>query len=550
MSIATLDTSTFSRYTPRESYGCQERPGTMATSSLPVTILGRNAKEPISNGPILTDRLTSAQFLLSDDFQELDCSTREITAQLKLYLTEYQLVVAAKNTDKDRPKLAHLRTHDLKKISIEQDTSDNSIMKVTELNGSSVIHVHLYQLLQSSPNLTLWLRKIFQSTREESTGPVASTVKIRVASNSPEPNLPLPPSLTRNSKTSSLPSSYRHKAFVVPLLQVEQQQDNEDCIPIKKSQSFNSLLVTDNQLDVHPRDKSDKKGLKRTNAFRLLDRDSAKTRSGRSFSCPPEEPSKATLTSPSSQHSTSSDNLTSPTTPKEFMTNSTTHHTTIRKGKMKWSPRAREFTRALSARLHTPTSSPKHVSRKRGGSLTQSITQSATLPRPEKSGKKKRKGKSFSTPKEPPGTPTRIKSPGTLLRRFQQKWSTSSTKIEDASSPVDEPDGAMEPSTPGVPGTPSSKASRHTKLYLQNPKELAEELCLMDAEMFREINLMELSNGAWTKKNTKVRWCHIVQNTQIYSGEFIVSLSILSNNRGHSYSCLPPITIIILSVQY
>ena len=44
---------------------------------------------------------------------------------------------------------------------------------------------------------------------------------------------------------------------------------------------------------------------------------------------------------------------------------------------------------------------------------------------------------------------------------------------------------------------------KQLKLYLQPPRQLAEELTLMDAESFRNIEQTELLNGAWTKK-TKV----------------------------------------------
>ncbi len=40
-----------------------------------------------------------------------------------------------------------------------------------------------------------------------------------------------------------------------------------------------------------------------------------------------------------------------------------------------------------------------------------------------------------------------------------------------------------------------------TKLHCYQPEEVAEELCLMDAELLRKIRSEELENGAWMKKD-------------------------------------------------
>ena len=42
------------------------------------------------------------------------------------------------------------------------------------------------------------------------------------------------------------------------------------------------------------------------------------------------------------------------------------------------------------------------------------------------------------------------------------------------------------------------------KLHQFSPKEVAEELSLMDSELLRKIVPEELENGAWMKKDSKV----------------------------------------------
>ena len=43
--------------------------------------------------------------------------------------------------------------------------------------------------------------------------------------------------------------------------------------------------------------------------------------------------------------------------------------------------------------------------------------------------------------------------------------------------------------------------SQINKVYKLDPRHLAEELTLQDAQMFTRIDLSELKNGAWTKKD-------------------------------------------------
>ena len=52
-----------------------------------------------------------------------------------------------------------------------------------------------------------------------------------------------------------------------------------------------------------------------------------------------------------------------------------------------------------------------------------------------------------------------------------------------------------------VPVPVVSDSSRKTKLHQFSPKEVAEELSLMDAELLRKIASKELENGTWMKKD-------------------------------------------------
>ncbi len=52
--------------------------------------------------------------------------------------------------------------------------------------------------------------------------------------------------------------------------------------------------------------------------------------------------------------------------------------------------------------------------------------------------------------------------------------------------------------------TPSGPSGEPRKLHQFPPKEVAEELSLMDAQLLRKIVPEELQNGAWMKKDSKV----------------------------------------------
>ena len=187
---------------------------------------------------------------------------------------------------------------------------------------------------------------------------------------------------------------------------------------------------------------------------------------------------------------------------REQLKESTSPQLSLGKKKLNFSPQARKFTRALSACLmNTKHSSKKEIRHQ----LSFQENYSTSLPRSLKSAKKERKKKGRSatysvTTSEPqvPMTPTKLKSPGSLLKMFHRKWASYATfKLDDVLSPSEDLIDGEELDLYNKPN--------HLKLYLQNPKEIAEELALMDAEIFKSIDISELHNEAWTKK-TKGSW--------------------------------------------
>ncbi|XP_064400571.1 uncharacterized protein LOC135346767 isoform X2 [Halichondria panicea] len=110
---------------------------------------------------------------------------------------------------------------------------------------------------------------------------------------------------------------------------------------------------------------------------------------------------------------------------------------------------------------------------------------SGTLPRTKK-GKKDRLASESSH-----GSPSKIpsKSPK-LLRLFHRRWQSSSSIKVPLNLDSDD-------------HSPSGPSGEPRKLHQFPPKEVAEELSLMDAQLLRKIGPEELQNGAWMKKDSK-----------------------------------------------
>ena len=452
--------------------------------------------------------LLSTKLVLAGEFEEI---TAQSCNSLKLYLTDTELVVASKTFNctgkEDKSQLKHVRTHLLKDICVSQDPNNSDTLKVKTLDGE----VFLYKMKQGATGISFWLARIFRLKRT-SVSPTStdSTCDDRI------------------NPTKSLPSPLMFQS--IPVLNINRPSIEWHGETFKQYSSLspspeleNSLEISQNGLHFSHSAQSLKSNslerrvlpLKRREAFRVPDKESFRRWYSdrlRSSSAPPDKqkdtPSNIP-TSPISQFSSSSDNLLAPVCPlREQLEESTLPQSSLRKKKLKFSPQARKFTRALSARLMNTgiNSSPKHLSKKEfSHHLSFQENHSTSLPRSLKSDKKERKKKgrsvtySVSTPEpQVPMTPTKPKSPGSLLKLFHRKWASSATfKLDDVLSPSEDVIDGEELDLHNRPN--------HLKLYLQNPKDIAEELALMDAEIFRSIDLSELHNEAWTKK-TKVSW--------------------------------------------
>ena len=449
--------------------------------------------------------LLSTKLVLADEFEEI---TTQSCNSLKLYLTDTELVVASKTFNctgkEDKSQLKHVRTHLLKDICVSQDPNNSDTLKVKTLDGE----VFLYKMRQGATGISFWLARIFRLKRT-SVSPTSTDS-------------------TCDDITKSLPSALMVQS--IPTLSIHRPPLEWHGETFKQYPSLspspeleNSLEINQNRLHFSHSAQSLKSNslerrvlpLKRREAFRVPDKESFHRWCSdrlRSSSAPPDKQKDTTSnipTSPISHFSSSSDNLLSPVNPlREQLKESTSPQSSLGKKKLNFSPQARKFTRALSARLMNTgvNSSPKHSSKKEiRHQLSFQENHSTSLPRSLKSAKKERKKKgrsvtySVSTPEpQAPMTPTKPKSPGSLLKLFHRKWASSATfKLDDVLSPSEDLIDGEELDLYNKPN--------HLKLYLQNPKEIAEELALMDAEIFKSIDISELHNEAWTKK-TKVSW--------------------------------------------
>ena len=434
----------------------------------------------------------NARLLLTEEFEELEAQSRQPIASLKLYLTDTELIVAKFTVDflSEKESLTHLRTHSLKDVDVEVDAEDTSVMCLQTNFGTKFF----YRLKTGATGLSSWMNRIFRLKRS-SVSPSSSNAST-VDERTDQQVLPLP---------ANLPAASVGPIPVHQLSQPNHHSPDFCSLPqpdIIETKSNHETTETNNLLN-SPGKKS--VPLQRREAFRAPDLDSFRNSTRiRSSSAPP-EPSEEQLEmltkSPTSISSSKDVDLSVENAEDPF--GSPSRHSSLRKGKLKISPRARKFTRALSARLiHTPVnSSPltkeeKPVEVRRAKSLNANIL-SSTLPRSTKFGGKKerrRKSKSFfleSQDPSVPNTPTKPKSPGSILKLFHRKATSNSLNLEELISSIEDTE---------LTELDLHNKPNHFKLYLQNPRTLAEELTLIDAEMFRNIDISELQNGAWTKK--------------------------------------------------
>ena len=123
--------------------------------------------------------LGAAKLLMSDEFAELDTTSREEIASVKLYLNNLELLVATKDDDDEsskKPRLTYLRTHLLSEVTVEQDPSDLSCMRV-KVPGQRLF---LYRLRQGPATMALWMSRINRPcmTRSRSEERLCSSTKV------------------------------------------------------------------------------------------------------------------------------------------------------------------------------------------------------------------------------------------------------------------------------------------------------------------------------------------------------------------------------------
>lgn len=401
--------------------------------------------------------ICATDLILSGQFKDISSAST-----VNVYLTDSCIIVATNG--------GHLRTHYLKEIDISQE--EGSLI-VKDEQGL----IYNYKPVKASP-IDLWIHKITTLQHD------ANSIDLSIC---------------------SLPSSQgplcRPPSFKVhrPSLEWHGEQFTE---------ISNSHLQTSTSDDAIKQQQTS--SLKRRQAFRSPDK-LRLNRKHRASSAPPDKESVSegiVITPP--QSPSSSDHLLSPVATKPSNTTSSSAPSSLRKKKIKFPPKARKFTRALSAKLmNTPLmtssahSSPK-LSKKefqRNHSFQSDLLSTASLPRTLPNKYIVRKNHSLYLPNSPdliPTTPTRLRSPGNLLKLFQRKRIYSVT-----------PQHSFDGDTlDGCGSSDSNKdfilhRSTQFKLYCHSAKVIAQELALIDSELFRKIKLSELQDGAWTKK-TKV----------------------------------------------
>lgn len=405
--------------------------------------------------------LLNAKLLLSDDFEELEVTSRLSIGAVRIFLTDSDIVIAKFIEEYPRKNyLTHLRTHAIEEIDIEVDPTEDSVMCLTAAAGRRF----LYRIRGGCESVASWMNRVFR-LRRNTISPSSSRM-----------------STMEERVDKQLPTLCCDRLQLPPLPIESHLSESRDVH--SDEPTANGLVVLEDDDRVALREFSP---LKRRKAFRNSDLESFRSRT-RSCSAPPDD------NKPPSEITATSNGGIDITTIKNFASESPTgtRQSSSRKGKLKMSPRAKRFTRALSARIiHTPvndsTSEEKTVEVRRAKSLNHSA-QSSTLPRSSK--RNKNRFGPNTTP--PPGTPTKPKSPGSILKIFNRKSGVSSYGLEEYMSSMEEQD---------LKSVDVHNKPKQLKLYLQPPKQLAEELSLIDAELFCNIQQAELQDGAWTKKN-------------------------------------------------
>ena len=456
--------------------------------------------------------------LLSAEFYELKERTQQILNCSKLYLTDKELIVAKVDgiNAKKKPRLLHLRTHPLSEIEVEFDQLDPSIMRIRDLRHAARLYIYRLRHKNGEYRLQQWVSRMnFASSLRASINhrgefaPDACVTDFSVFQIfSPGPSSP------RSRRLRSPPvQSYEWHGVTHP--------DIANSIVPTPSPDLEESAGLCEGLSVPQATCSSYGGSPKHDPFLDLEDDLQPRDRLRSHSCPPAN--DAALPVPSTPNGKPSEeqqtDLPSPTEPHSRAFMSPSRHTTIRKNRLKFSPRVpKSVTRALSGHFTSvPPSTESTPVKPTKRYLRRSSLHSATIPRSRNKQRVKKRKENCkddetrsegvaSTPPTPapPATPSKLKSPGSILKIIRGRWNSSvgfkTINPEETWLPFDETDNGSP-----VPTEPLSLPRNSTKLFMLKPKEVAEELTSIDVEMFQSIDVSEIKNGAWTKNSTKVR---------------------------------------------
>lgn len=156
-----------------------------------------------------------------------------------------------------------------------------------------------------------------------------------------------------------------------------------------------------------------------------------------------------------------------------------------------------------SVTVSTPTSSRRRF--RLPSSVTRFLSPSADATSKRHKKKDKRVGREDSV-ESGLQSPVQLKakSPGKLLRSFKKRFSISAIASTDSLEDESPFSSHVHPLADSDE-TDGPSVTLLGKLYAQSAQKIAEELTLMDAELLRRIERKELENGAWMKKQSKVR---------------------------------------------
>ena len=448
--------------------------------------------------------------MLSAEFYELKERTQQILHCSKLYLTDKELIVARVDgiNGKKKPRLLHLRTHSLGEIEVEFDQSDPSIMRIRDLRHAARLYIYRLRHRNGENTLQQWVSRMNFSPSLRASMNHRGELAADASTNdfsvfqifSPGPSSPR----SRRWRSPPVQSHEWHGVTYtdIPSIIPSPSPDLEDSLGLSEVQSVPQVASYGGSPKHDPF----------ANLEELQPRDRL-----RSHSCPPANDSVTPVPSAASKPSDEQQpDLASPTATHSRAFMSPSRHSTIRKNRLKFSPRVpKSVTRAFSGHFYgsSSTESPPVKPTKRY--LRRATQHSATLPRSrnkQRVKKRKESGKDDETRSEgiasmpqtpvPPPTPSKLKSPGSILKIIRGRWNSSvgfkTINPEETWLPFDETDR-------GSPLSDSLSLPRNnTQLFMLKPKEVAEELTVIDAEMFRSIDVTEIKNAAWTKNSTKV----------------------------------------------